>query len=255
MTSFQVSLFQLDNYGPWTTTPSPRPEPTLQALQGRLYADLVEMIGTHDGYAFFGRFDNIVAITNGIDTETHQQIQQSIGEHFPVTVSVGIGSGETPVAALTAASRRLQEAGSAQDPDRTEILAGGHSADTGSIQVAHFDIVDVTNQLTDQHDAHGVLLAIQDAVQTLSEYLYSEYHALSYFVGGDNVIAISPELTRADYRHIIDVLRDQHDLQFQVGIGTGTRATEAGMAAKHALETCREQGTAVEGLETPPPRN
>ena len=36
----QITLIQIDNYGPWTVTPGPRAEPDLQTLQSRLYGDL-----------------------------------------------------------------------------------------------------------------------------------------------------------------------------------------------------------------------
>lgn len=36
----QMTLIQIDNYGPWTVTPRPRNESDLQILQAELYADL-----------------------------------------------------------------------------------------------------------------------------------------------------------------------------------------------------------------------
>jgi GTP cyclohydrolase IIa len=263
VTGTQVTLFQLDNYGPWTVTPEPRPEPELQALQARLYADLAEAVGDRGGYVFVTRFDNVVSVTNGLDREDHRAIQDAIAERYPVTVSVAIGHDERPAQALAEATTLLQEHGSAQDATRTEVLAGeplaaeseGDESDgnepTGAVRVAHFDVVDVTGQLTDRVDAYGAHLEVQGATQALSEYLYETHDALAFFVGGDNVIAICPDLDAGAYEAAIEHVAETVGVEFQVGIGDGATASEAGMAAKYALEDCRREGSRIEGLAVP----
>ena len=52
MVRTQLTLVQIDNYGPWTVTPHPRPEVDLQTLQSRLYADLSQLIGRDGGEVF-----------------------------------------------------------------------------------------------------------------------------------------------------------------------------------------------------------
>ena len=58
----QMTLIQIDNYGPWTVTPRPRTESDLQILQARLFADLNSYFGSKKGLVFFTRFDNLLAI-------------------------------------------------------------------------------------------------------------------------------------------------------------------------------------------------
>ena len=41
----QMTLIQIDNYGPWTVTPRPRTESDLQMLQANLFADLNNHFG------------------------------------------------------------------------------------------------------------------------------------------------------------------------------------------------------------------
>ena len=41
----QLSLVQIDEYGPWTVTPEPRRETDLQSLQATLYADFADFVG------------------------------------------------------------------------------------------------------------------------------------------------------------------------------------------------------------------
>lgn len=62
----QMTLIQIDNYGPWTVTPRPRNESDLQILQAELYADLERQFANKKGLVFFTRFDNLLAVTNGI---------------------------------------------------------------------------------------------------------------------------------------------------------------------------------------------
>ena len=65
-------------------------------------------------------------------------------------------------------------------------------------------------------------------------------------VGGDNVIAVCPNLSDDEYEDAIQHVSDAVDVDLQVGVGRADNAHEAGMAAKHALEQCRYNGTRVE---------
>lgn len=245
MTETQVTLVQLDNYGPWTTTPAPRPEPDLQALQSDFYADLARLYGAGEGYVFSARYDNVVAVTNGIDERTHRRIQETLSNRYPVTASVASATRERPAEALDAATRKLQKAGSAQAADRSEVLdtePGGDAA-----EIAHFDVVDVTGQYTDTEGAYDTHLRVQRVGLELSTYLYEEHGALTFFVGGDNFIAVCPDLPRRAYQGALDAVADGAGVGLQVGVGSGETAIEGGMRAKEALEHCRETGTRIAG--------
>ncbi|MFC7231179.1 GTP cyclohydrolase III [Saliphagus sp. GCM10025308] len=250
MTNTQVTLFQIDNYGPWTVTPEPRREADLQTLQSRLYADLSQYIGARDGYVFFTRFDNMIAVTNGLDVEDHALIQESVGNRYPVTLSLGVATGTTPVQALSDATSLIQDAGSAQDEHRREILEGrtiddAHRTD-GDVQIAHFDVIDATGQYTDELNAFDSFIEIEQGYAALMRHMRRAHGSLSFFVGGDNVIVVCPDLERADYLEAIEHVESAVDVTMQVGVGTGASAHDAGYAAKHALEHCRANGTRVE---------
>ncbi|MFW6003757.1 MAG: GTP cyclohydrolase III [Halanaeroarchaeum sp.] len=252
MSNTQVTLIQIDNYGPWTVTPTPRREVDLQTLQSRLFADLSQSFGMQDGYVFFTRFDNMVAITNGMDEEDHARIQESIRNRYPVTVSLGIGHGADPAAALVDATARLQEQGSAQDESRTEILRGQtldeDERTDEDVQIAHYDVVDATGKYTDELDAFSTFIEIEQGYASLMRHLHDEHGSLAFFVGGDNVIAITSGMGRDDFEETIAFVHDDADVELQVGVGSGTTAHDAGMAAKHGLEECREKGTRIEGV-------
>jgi GTP cyclohydrolase IIa len=250
VTNTQVTLVQIDNYGPWTVTPEPRREVDLQTLQSRLYADLSQLIGNREGYVFFTRFDNMIAVTNGLDREAHALVQESVANRYPVTVSLGVATDPSPAAALGEATGLLQAAGSAQDEDRTQILGGGFLAEADrtdeDVQIAHFDVIDATGKYTDKLNAFDSFIRIEQGYAELMRHMRMTHDSLSFFVGGDNVIAVCPELDRAAYREAVDHVAGEVGVDLQVGVGRARSAQDAGMGAKHALETCRHEGTTVE---------
>ena len=250
MTNTQVTLIQIDNYGPWTTTPEPRREVDLQTLQSRLYADVSQLVGNREGYAFFGRFDNLVTVTNGLDRDAHELIQDSLGNRYPVTASLSIAVSDSPVAALGRASERLQDAGSAQDSERREILRGeplaDHERTDTDIQIAHFDVNDATGKYTDQLNEFDTFINIEQGYAELMRYMRQAHDSLAFFVGGDNVIAVCSDMDAAAYHDAIDHVREAVDVDLKVGVGRARTAQDAGMTAKHALEACRHNGSAVE---------
>jgi GTP cyclohydrolase IIa len=245
-----LTLIQIDNYGPWTVTPEPRREMDLQTLQSRLFADIAQFIGSRGGYVFYTRFDNMIAVTNGIDRPSHAALQESVGNRYPVTISLGVDVAETPAAALDGATERLQDAGSAQDKSRTEVLAGTFldPATTGSepVHIAHFDVNDATGKYTDQLNEFDSFIHIERSYASLMEYMRTAHGGLSFFVGGDNIIAVCPELSTDAYQDALDHVESDVGVDLKVGIGRGQTAHEAGIAAKHALEDCRYEGTTVE---------
>jgi len=250
VTNTQVTLVQIDNYGPWTVTPEPRREVDLQTLQSRLYADLSQLFGNREGYVFFTRFDNMIAVTNGLDREAHALIQESVRNRYPVTVSLGMGVDPSPAVALGQATTAVQDGGSAQDADRTEILDGDVLAEADrtaeDLQLAHFDVNDATGKYTDQLNEFDTFINIEQGYAELMRYMRRSHDSLSFFVGGDNIIAVCPDLGEAEYRDAIKAVRDRVGVELKVGVGRARTAQSAGMAAKHALEVCREDGTDVE---------
>ena len=255
MANTQLTLIQIDNYGPWTVTPEPRREVDLQTMQSRLYADLSQHIGNRDGYVFFTRFDNMIAVTNGLDMEAHDRIQESIGNRYPVSISLSVAASPSPIEALESATERLQAAGSAQDKGRREILRGDPVApDTRSeddVQIAHFDVIDATGKYTDQLNAFDTFITIEQGYVEVMKHMRQAHDSLSFFVGGDNVIAVCPNLSDDEYEDAIRHVSDAVDVDLQVGVGRADNAHEAGMAAKHALEQCRYNGTRVESAPEP----
>ncbi len=250
MTNTQVTLVQIDNYGPWTVTPTPRREADLQTLQSRLYADISQFVGNRGGYVFFTRFDNMIAVTNGLSMDDHALLQESVGNRYPVTLSLGVATGTDPVQALADATQRIQDAGSAQDDDRRECLEGRtvdepHRTDA-DVQIAHFDVINATGNYTDELNAFDTFIEIEQGYAELMGHMRHAHDSLSFFVGGDNIIVVCPDIETAAYEEAIAHVEETVDVKLQVGVGRGEDAHVAGYGAKHALETCRADGTRVE---------
>jgi GTP cyclohydrolase IIa len=240
----RATLIQIDNYGPWTVTPEPRRETDLQSLQARLYADLCAAFGEHGSLVFFSRFDNLVAFTEGVSPEHHADVQRSIRNRYPVTVSMGVADAPTPKDAVGRASALLQDEGSAQDPDRVERLASD-TGDGTALQVAHFDIENATERYTDEIDAYGCQLLVERAGLALMEEMWDR-EAATFFVGGDNYVAVSPLLGQKEYAEVIEMVEERTDVELKVGVGEGKTPSDAGMQAKHCLERSRNGGGRVE---------
>lgn len=245
----RLAVVQIDDYGPWTTTPAPRRETDLQALQARLFATVADFFGDRDGYAFAGRYDNMLGVANRIAPERFVRLQERVANRYPVTVSVGVGTAPTPAAALDAAGAVLQEAGSAQEAARREVLDHRvvDGATPGTLTVAHFDVVDATGELTDRVSPDVAERTVRRTVLTLSERLAEEHAAVARFVGGDNAIAVCPSLDRSALESVLAHVRAETGIELQVGVGHGPSAHVAGTEAKHALEECRATGSRIEG--------
>lgn len=250
MAKTQITLVQIDNYRTWTTTPEPRDEADLQMLQAQLYADLVQLIGSQSGYLFFTRFDNMIGLTNGLDLVDHARIQDSIGNRYPISISLSVATAQTPKDALTMATTGLQKTGSAEDGSRGSVLQGKvldtDEANSDDVEIAHFDLIDTTPQYTTELDAFDAFLRIMRGYLSLTEYLYENHAALTFFIGGDHMITTGPDLGKTVYLRTINHVEESVGIPLQAGIGQGATPKRAGLAAKHALEICRENDTRVE---------
>ena len=236
----QMTLIQIDNYGPWTVTPKPRNESDLQILQAELFADIQKQFATKKGLVFFTRFDNMLAITNGINEEDHLRIQRSIKNRYPVTISMGVGTAETPHEAQKLATVALQNEGGAQSSERKEILAIDSlvDEDSGYVQVAHIDINSVTETLTDVESAFDTSFMVNKAQHYLMPKLIKK-GALLFFIGGDNFMSPCNGLSEKEIEEILMEINDEIGIGLKAGIGRGRNAEDAAYMADIGLENIR----------------
>jgi GTP cyclohydrolase IIa len=152
-----------------------------------------------------------------------------------------------PIEALEGATERVQEGGSAQDQTRREVLAGEYRPpEEGDVSIAHFDVNDATGKYTDRLNEFDSFIRIEQSYASLMRHMREAHGALSFFVGGDNIISVVPEMTEAEYEAAIDHVSEDAGVELKVGVGHGPTPHDAGIDAKHALEDCRYDGTRVE---------
>jgi len=235
----QMTLIQIDNYGPWTVSPTPRRESDLQILQAELYADLQRQFAAKQGLVFFMRFDNMLAISNGMDMEDHLRIQESIGNRYPITVSMGVGTAQTPYDAQRKATRALQSHGGAQSEERKEVLAIDTLAnEEGFVQIAHIDINGITETLTDTMPAYDTSFVVNRVQHFLMKRLIKK-GSLLFFIGGDNFMSPCNGLAPEGLLKIINEIKSEINITLKAGIGKAPTADKAANLADLALEEIR----------------
>ncbi len=236
----QMTLIQIDNYGPWTVTPAPRAEADLQILQSELYADLQRQFAAKGGLVFFTRFDNMLAITNNVDMDDHRRIQKSIGNRYPITVSMGVGAAETPYEAQRNATAVLQNYGGAQSEERKEVLAidGLVNKEDSFVQIAHIDINGITDSLTDIIPAYDTSFIVNRVQHFLMKKLI-EKGSLVFFIGGDNFMSPCNGLSPEGLLKIVEEIEDETNIALKAGIGKAPTAEKAANLADLALEEIR----------------
>ncbi|MBI4399485.1 GTP cyclohydrolase IIa [Candidatus Micrarchaeota archaeon] len=240
----QTTLFQIDNYGPWTLTRGLAREPKLQILQSELYTDIQKLISKKGGIAFYTRFDNILALTSGISIEHHKKIQRQLNSKHPFTVSIGIGQGNTAFEAQDNATQAIQKLGSSQSKERKKIFGVQNigKSNKNKVELAHFDVNSITQLLTDTSSAFEVLHTITNIQQILSKELMKK-KAVLFFVGGDNFISISHGLGKRNYLKILKKVKEKTKLSLKVGIGTAQSPMKALALANKGLELIRRKKT------------
>ena len=237
----QMTLIQIDNYGPWTVTPRPRTESDLQILQAELFADVQRLIAAKKGLVFFTRFDNLLAVTNGLNEEDHMRIQRSIRNRYPITISMGVGAAETAHEAQRLATIALQKEGGAQSSGRKEILAINNlieNPEDSFVQAAHIDINSVTETLTDIESAFDTSFMVNKAQHYLMTKL-REKGALLFFIGGDNFMSPCNGLSEEDITQILKEIDEEIGIGLKAGIGRADNMEDAAYKADIGLEIIR----------------
>ena len=237
----QMTLIQIDNYGPWTVTPRPRTESDLQILQAELFADVQRLIAAKKGLVFLTRFDNLLAVTNGLNEEDHMRIQRSIRNRYPITISMGVGAAETAHEAQRLATIALQKEGGAQSSGRKEILAINNlieNPEDSFVQAAHIDINSVTETLTDIESAFDTSFMVNKAQHYLMTKL-REKGALLFFIGGDNFMSPCNGLSEDDLTQILKEIDEEIGIGLKAGIGRADNMEDAAYMADIGLEIIR----------------
>jgi len=235
----QLTLIQIDNYGPWTVTPSPKREADLQCLQADLYSKLQREFAKRKGLLFLLRHDNMLAVSNGISLEQHREIMEGVNSSFPVTVSMAVGVGETPYKAQLEATLSLQRMGSSRVEGRRGVLSGSHLSppDEDFVQISHLDL-NHSSLLTDTFPIYDTHLLLQRAHLHLMEKL-SKRDALVFYMGGDNFISLCNGLGEEEFLKILAEIKAELGLEFKAGMGLARDGETSARLAAEGLHEIR----------------
>lgn len=236
----QVTLIQIDNYGPWTNTLGNDREYKLQILQSELYSTLQRYFSVKNGLVFFNRFDEMLAVTNGISHAEHKEIQTSVQQLFPFTVSMSIGVDVTPFKAHVHASRLLQAAGSAHSEQRRGVLTANETlaVDEAYAQIIHIDVDGITN-ISDHTFAFETSIRMQRSHLDLMT-LFGQLDSLLFYLGGDNFMAVTTELSEESVSEKLSNY-SLGGLPLKFGIGRAQTARKAAEVATMNLESVRHE--------------
>lgn len=240
MEQIQVTLLQLDNYGPWTTTLGNDREHRLQVLQAQIYTEVQKEFSSRGGLAFYNRFDELMAVSNGILEEDHRIILHDLKRIFTNTLSMGIGVGATPFDAQKSASEALRKAGGPKSIRRRGVITGDEpiSVVDGSVQIAHFDVNGVSRRVMRGLSAYETSIILLNLHSHLMREL-SKKGSLTFFLGGDNFMSVSNGLSAKDYRMVLERIRASLDIGLKCGVGIAKTARKAAEIATTNLDIIR----------------
>lgn len=233
----KITWIQIDDYRTWTETLGCDRESLIQMFQASLYSDVQKIFSQHGGIVFSARYDNMIAVTNDIPNDKQKMIQLELNSRNPVSISLGIGYGETAYAAQKEASKNLLRL---LNTKPAKMIFASPQCDTvdGLVQMAHFDINNSTGFITKRLSVYEAHLLIQHVYNLLIPQL-KKYGALIFFNGGDNFVSPSNGMTQEDYYKVLDLVTKETGLMLRVGVGVDNNAKDALALANECLKNMR----------------
>lgn len=238
----QITLIQIDNFGPYTEEMGNNREHKIQILLAEIFIFLQKKFNLYGCLVFDGSRDNMMVISNNMSIKDHQFIIEQVEKEFPITISMGIGVGETPLDAQIEASQVLISQGSAQSSRKKILAYNGHKFPIrDKVKVAHIDINYYTKIAIDKNPFYSNYINLNKGYVSLME-SFEKIGALCFFNGGDNFICICPPMTQSsEIEQIIKLFEFKHEpWKLKAGIGIGENILEAISKANICLKEIRE---------------
>lgn len=250
--TIQITILKIEGYGPWTLKLGSDREGQLQIFQANLYSQLQKIFSERDSIVYFNRFDELIAISNGLSLEDHLAIEHEISDIFKdLNISMSIGIGKTPFEANIAAhhSRKNNKLVInsklvyADDEVRSLYDDANQLPKDMFTQILHLDI-DNSTKVSNVQSPYEITSRIMKMFSNLIE-LFVEQKAMTFFVGGDNFMAISNTVTKEKALEIIGKIYKTENIKLNCGIGvarTGRKAVQAATEALDTIRNLRDQG-------------
>jgi GTP cyclohydrolase IIa len=189
-----------------------------------------------DCIVFFNRFDEYFAITNGLDTLDHKDIQRELAELYDdLKMSMAIGASKTAFEASLNAYNARKE-GKLLD---NEARIFGNTHDEADLaQIMHID-VDSSTKVGDLLSPYEITALVIKIYNRLAEE-FIKHNSLTFFLGGDNFMVISNGVTKEQADAVIKKVTSGIDIKLNCGIGIGRTGRKAAEGATKALDTIRD---------------
>jgi len=244
--TIQITIIKIEGYGPWTLKLGSNREAQLQIFQAKLYSDLQKVFSKRDSIVYFNRFDELIAITNGLSLEDHLSMEREINDmHKDLNISMSIGTGATPLDANIDAyhSRRnhrlLDKSKLIYANDQIQLLYNNSNKLSADMlaQILHLDI-DNSTKVGNTLSPYEITTRTMKMFSNLIE-LFIEQKSMTFFLGGDNFMVISNNVTKDKVSLIISKIYESQNIKLNCGIGVARTGRKAVQAATEALDTIR----------------
>ncbi len=234
----QLTIIRIEGYGHWTLTLGSDREAQLQMLQAKIFHDVQKLFSEKNCIAYFNRFDEYFAITNGLDANGHKEIQDELAKTYQdLKISMTIGSGTTAFEANMNAYRARKDE-KLLDNGANIFGSTYKDAENNIVQIMHID-VDSSTRISDKLSPYEVTSLITKIYSRLAEE-FLKHNSLSFFLGGDNFMIISNGMTKEQADIVIEEVTAEINIKLNCGIGIGRNGRKAAEAATKALDTIRD---------------
>ncbi len=232
----QLTIININGYGPWTLTLGSDREHELQMLQASLYMEVQKLFSQKNSLVFLNRSDEFFAITNGLTLDDHVEIQKNLESSFDLKLTMAIGYAETPFDAnLKAYEGKKSNVFLSKEHNIYGFLNGKEDE---KVTIMHLDVENLTSKLKIM-SPYEISYSIFQLYSKMSEFFLNK-KAMTFFMGGDNFMVITNDNAKQMASEFLDTLKKEQEITLNCGIGTGTSAREAAKLATKSLDTIRE---------------
>lgn len=217
----RITLIKLLRYREWTENLGYDREWIIQKKQARTYDILQTLFSKKNGFVIPLRYDYYLALSNGINKETHQEILTEIDSIAPHGVKIVSIPHKYPAIGQLIASHLLEE-----KPGKLVYVEGEEDENV----VVHVDFNSVT-MYTEMTSVFESYMRIQTLYSLLTKYVF-QLGGITSYLGGDNMLAIVPE---ENLNELLELLPSY----LKAGIGLSYVPRKALLLASKALTIIR----------------
>ena len=230
----QITVMKITGYGPWTLTLGSDREHKLQMLQASLYKEIQNSFSRKDSLVFLNRGDEYFAATNGLTLNDHITIQEHLRSSFDIRLEMSIGHADTPYGANLEAFEAKRSATFLSK----EYNIYGHTGESnGTTTILHMDVEDLSSSQKTM-SPYEISCTMFSLLAKMSSF-FMKKNSLTFFLGGDNFMIISPENPKQTAEEFISLVY-KDGITLNCGIGCAHTSRDAARFATKSLDTIRK---------------